>query len=128
MFTQHLSIGNMPAVLYGERAAQVCLYVHGKCGCKEEAESLAALLCPRGFQVLGVDLPEHGTPKGGKEKLVPWQVSRTAKSIVLCQRELAKHFPTRKQHRRIFFAVGIPSRAFPKMPVCLAYIGYARAD
>lgn len=74
MFTQHLSIGDMPAVLYGERAAQVCLYVHGKCGCKEEAESLAALLCPRGFQVLGVDLPEHGARKGGKEKLVPWQV------------------------------------------------------
>ena len=69
MFTQYLSIGDIPAVLYGEHAAQVCLYIHGKCGCKEEAESLAALLCPRGFQVLGIDLPEHGARKSGVARI-----------------------------------------------------------
>ncbi|MCI2046859.1 MAG: alpha/beta hydrolase [Faecalibacterium sp.] len=72
MTTTNFTINSIPAVLYGENADKVCLYIHGKCGYKEEAQSLAEILCPRGFQVLSIDLPEHGERKNGEAKLVPW--------------------------------------------------------
>ena len=57
---QLFEIEGIPSILYGSPCSQVYLYVHGKCGRKEEAEAFAALACPRGWQVLGVDLPGHG--------------------------------------------------------------------
>ena len=57
---QLFEIEGIPSVLYGLPCGQVYLYVHGKSGRKEEAEVFAALACPRGWQVLGVDLPGHG--------------------------------------------------------------------
>lgn len=74
MVSEYFDIRGIPAVLYGERADKVWLFVHGKCGNKEEAGSLAELLCPKGYQILGIDLPEHGARKGGAEKLLPWEV------------------------------------------------------
>ena len=52
----HFSIGAVPAVLYGAPAAKVWLFVHGQYGCKEEAAAFADIVCPRGAQVLAVDL------------------------------------------------------------------------
>jgi pimeloyl-ACP methyl ester carboxylesterase len=57
---KHEMIGATPAVLYGEASDSLFLFVHGQGGRKEEAAAFAALACPRGWQVLGVDLPEHG--------------------------------------------------------------------
>lgn len=74
MISKYFDIYGIPAVLYGECAEKVWLYVHGKCGNKEEAYSLAELLCPKGYQVLGIDLPEHGARKRGTERLLPWVV------------------------------------------------------
>ena len=59
-----LEAAGLKAALYGPPADRVWLYVHGKGGCKEEAEDFAALACPRGWQVLAADLPEHGTRRG----------------------------------------------------------------
>ncbi|MDE8692003.1 hypothetical protein P0G09_18155, partial [Faecalibacterium sp. DFI.5.82] len=39
---------------------------------KEEALPFAELACPAGYQVLAVDLPEHGERRGSSEKLLPW--------------------------------------------------------
>lgn len=72
MKTQKLEISGIPALLYGKESRKVYLYVHGKIGCKEEALSFAELACPAGYQVLAVDLPEHGERKGSSEKLLPW--------------------------------------------------------
>lgn len=72
MKTDYFKLNHIPAVLYGETADKVCLFVHGKCGNKEEAEKLAEIICPHGFQVLGIDLPEHGERKNKSSKLVPW--------------------------------------------------------
>lgn len=74
MVTEHFFIDEIPAVLYGERADRVWLYVHGKCGNKEEGKNLADIACPRGFQILAVDLPEHGERCGTAAKFVPWEV------------------------------------------------------
>lgn len=67
-------IDEIPAVLYGERSDRAWLYVHGKCGNKEEGKALADIACPRGFQVLAADLPEHGERCGTAAKFVPWEV------------------------------------------------------
>ena len=74
MKKQTMKIADIPAILYGSRSRRVYLYVHGKNGCKEEAECFANIACARGWQVLAIDLPEHGSRKNGPEKLVPWVV------------------------------------------------------
>lgn len=74
MKTQKIEIGSIPALLYGKESRKVYLYVHGKMGCKEEALPFAELACPAGYQVLAIDLPEHGERKNGPERLLPWVV------------------------------------------------------
>ncbi len=63
MKKQTMTIAGIPAVLYGSRSRRVYLYVHGKNGCKEEAERFAGTACAAGWQVLAIDLPEHGARK-----------------------------------------------------------------
>ena len=60
MKTQQFLIGQIPAVLYGEHAERLWLFLHGQMGYKEEAEVFAKIVCPKGAQVLGIDLPGHG--------------------------------------------------------------------
>ena len=55
-----LEVAGIPAVLYGKRSRKVYLYVHGKNGSAAEAARFARTACPAGWQVLAVDLPEHG--------------------------------------------------------------------
>lgn len=74
MKQQKLTIAGVPAILYGSWSRRVYLYIHGKNGCKEEAERFANTACACGWQVLAIDLPEHGSRKNGPEKLVPWVV------------------------------------------------------
>ncbi len=68
-----LSAGGAPALLYGEPSEQVWLFVHGRCGCKEEAAAFAETACRRGAQVLAADLPEHGARKD-EPGFDPWHV------------------------------------------------------
>ena len=74
MKKQTVTLAGVPAVLYGERSHKVYLYLHGKNGCKEEAERFAAAACEAGWQVLAIDLPEHGARKNSPEQLLPWVV------------------------------------------------------
>ena len=71
---QRIELGHIPAVLYdtGTKTTRACLFVHGKCGCKEEAAALAPVLAPYGIDVLAIDLPDHGERQGRGEALVPW--------------------------------------------------------
>lgn len=71
---QKIELGHIPAVLYdtGTKTTRACLFVHGKCGCKEEAAALAPVLAPYGIDVLAIDLPDHGERQGRGEALVPW--------------------------------------------------------
>ena len=74
MKKQNLTLAGVPAILYGKRSRKVYLYVHGKNGCKEEAERFANTACAAGWQVLAIDLPEHGARRGRPEQLLPWAV------------------------------------------------------
>lgn len=74
MKTKYFTLKNIPVLLYGEESSKVYLYIHGKMGSKEEALAFAELACPMGYQVLAMDLPEHGARKNGPEKLLPWVV------------------------------------------------------
>ena len=67
-------IHGIPAVLYGEESDRLYLFIHGKCGCKEEAGDFAETVSSRGWQVLGIDLPEHGSRKGETDAFDPWHL------------------------------------------------------
>ena len=74
--TLTLNHASVPAVLYGSPSPQVWLCLHGKGGRKEEAESFAQVVCPKGWQVLAIDLPGHGARSGGSPcwpfRTAPW--------------------------------------------------------
>ena len=65
-------IDRIPAVLYGAPSEQVWLFLHGQMGYKEEAEAFAQVVCPKGCQVLGIDLPGHGERKRLNQDCTPW--------------------------------------------------------
>ena len=81
MKQQSLQIAGIPALLCGEESSKVYLYIHGKMGCKEEALPFAELACPAGYQVLAIDLPEHGQRKGIAEKFLPWFALRDIRLV-----------------------------------------------
>lgn len=72
MKAELFQIGTIPAVLYGEPAKQGYIFLHGQMGQKEEAEAFAQVVCPKGFQVLSIDLPGHGARQNLREELLPW--------------------------------------------------------
>jgi len=86
-----LEVAGVPAVLYGKRSRKVYLYVHGKNGSAAEAARFARTACPAGWQVLAVDLPEHGTRKNSPEKLVPWVVTRELQTVYARMQPVWKH-------------------------------------
>lgn len=66
-------LNHIPVVLYGEPSNKVVLYVHDKYGCKENARSFYEVIKDAGWQVLAMDMPEHGERKGvTPEKMNPW--------------------------------------------------------
>ena len=87
-----LEVAGVPAVLYGKRSRKVYLYVYGKNGSAAEAARFARTACPAGWQVLAVDLPEHGTRKNSLEKLVPWVVTRELQPVYARMQPVWKQF------------------------------------
>ena len=57
-----LDIGSTPALLIGDNSEKVFLFVHGLYGRKEEALAFAEIAVPKGYQVLGIDLPVERKP------------------------------------------------------------------
>lgn len=55
MENRKFMIDKIPAVRYGESSDRCFLYIHGKMGFKEEAESFAEIACTKGWQVLSID-------------------------------------------------------------------------
>lgn len=82
MKTQPFEIHGIPALLYGEPSEKVYLFLHGKCGSKEEAAFFADIACPTGVQVLTIDLPEHGSRQKMKAACNPWTVVPELRSVL----------------------------------------------
>lgn len=72
MRQEHGSVAGVPAILWGEPAENVYLFVHGQGGSKEEAGAFSALVCGRGWQVLSIDLPGHGARAAEAAAFDPW--------------------------------------------------------
>ena len=60
--TGMFKIGSTPVLLIGEKSEKVFLFVHGLHGRKEEALAFAEVAVPKGYQVLGIDLPVERKP------------------------------------------------------------------
>lgn len=62
MFKDKFKIGNIPAVLWGEKSKKLFIAVHGNMSNKEDTviQILAKEAIRKGYQVLSFDLPEHG--------------------------------------------------------------------
>lgn len=69
-----LKIQGIPVIIYGKPSKRLFLFIHGKNGCKEEAEPFAAIACRKGYQVLSFDLPEHGERINETGAFNPWHV------------------------------------------------------
>lgn len=74
-------IGQIPALLCGDEADKVYLFVHGRHGCKEEGRAFAEAVGPLGWQVLAIDLPEHGERTGQRPALTPGTRCRSCKLL-----------------------------------------------
>lgn len=72
--TTQFMVHHIPVVLHGDSSEKLFLYIHGKMGCKEEAARFAEIVCPKGYQVLSIDLPGHGERTRETERFVPWEV------------------------------------------------------
>lgn len=66
--------GHTPYLCYGQTSDQVSLFLHGQSGHKEEGERFAQIANPKGWQVVAIDLPQHGQRQGGAEPFLPWVV------------------------------------------------------
>lgn len=68
------TIDGIPAIIFGVPSRKIYLYIHGQSGNKEEAQRIAEVICRYGYQVLSIDLPEHGERKSEINSFDPWHI------------------------------------------------------
>lgn len=83
-------IGNTPAALYGGQSERVFIYVHGLCGSRRDAEGFAQCAEKNGWQVLAIDLPEHGGRSDGAQ-LLPWVAVPELTAVIRYAKENWQH-------------------------------------
>jgi alpha-beta hydrolase superfamily lysophospholipase len=91
MKKEKLTIGKMPAILLGEASDKVYLYIHGMGGCKEEAEGFAKIAAGQAWQVLSIDLPEHGERAQEKGTFNPWSAMPEFRAVMEYAKARWKH-------------------------------------
>lgn len=120
MKTERFEIDTIPAVLYGKPAEQGYLFLHGQMGCKEEAEAFARVVCPKGYQVLSMDLPAHGERQNRGEELLPWTAVPDIQTALDWAKRRWKTVSLRANSIGAYFAMlafEAPSRALLVSPV-----------
>ena len=113
MNNETFHIGSIPAVLYGPAAERVFLFVHGQMGNKEEAGDFAEIVVPRGWQVLGIDLPGHGERTGEEDRFVPWEVVPELQTVMAWLRQRWRRVALRCNSIGAWFSM----LAFPEEPL-----------
>lgn len=82
MKTEEIVVDGLSVVLFGQSRESVIIYVHGQGGCAREAEQVANVAKLSGYQIIAMDLPEHGKCNDAA-KFVPWdavpEIARIAK-------------------------------------------------
>lgn len=120
MKTEHFSISEAPALLYGEPADRGYFFLHGQMGCKEEAEPFARIVCPKGYQVLSLDLPGHGERQGRGEELTPWAAAADIQEALRWTADRWQRYALRATSIGAYFAalaLDAPARALLLSPV-----------
>ncbi len=82
MKRETLKICGIPALTWGGPSQKLLLYVHGQGGNKEEAAVLCDIFCRSGWQILSIDLPEHGDRADEKNAFNPWCVIPELKAVM----------------------------------------------
>lgn len=72
MKKKYIQIDGIPSIVWGNPSDNLYIYIHGRCGYKEEAEAFADIAGRYGWQVLSIDLPEHGERKDERGTFDPW--------------------------------------------------------
>lgn len=80
MELRSFSIGPVPTILLGKKSDKVCFYVHGQGGNKSEAPVYTEAALSAGYQVLAVDLPEHGE-RTDPARFLPWTVQAEFEAV-----------------------------------------------
>lgn len=114
--TEAHRIGPMPAIVYGAAADRVFLFIHGQCGNKEEAARFAAVAIPRGWQVLSVDLPEHGERRDAS-RLLPWVVLPELQAVLHNARTRWPHIAVRANSIGAWFSLLAFAGAADQRPI-----------
>ena len=112
MKQEFFQIDAIPAVLYGEASDRVWLFIHGKCGCKEEGAAFAEIVCPKGAQVLAIDLPEHGARRD-EAGFDPWHIVPELRAVMRNAKARWPHVNLRANSIGAWFSL----IAFADMPV-----------
>lgn len=102
---EKLKLEGIPANLYGEPSDKLFLFIHGKNGNKEEAKPFAAIACPKGYQVLSFDLPEHGERGNETCTFDPSHAVPEFKSILTHARERWQHISIRANSIGAYFSM-----------------------
>lgn len=79
---REIKISHISAIIWGRDSGRLYLYIHGQGGNKEEANQIAETACKHGYQILSVDLPEHGSRKGGTSSFDPWHILPELKTVM----------------------------------------------
>lgn len=98
-------INNIPCILYGEPEKGVYLYVHGQHSCKEAAKSFADVVNKKGWQVLAIDLPEHGARKEEKNAFYAWNVVPELKCLLEYAKAHWEHIALRAHSIGAYFSM-----------------------
>ncbi len=67
-------INGIPSILWGDPSNKLFIYIHGQGGFKEEALAFADMADHYEWQVLSIDLPEHGERREEKNSFDPWHI------------------------------------------------------
>ncbi|MBY2479116.1 alpha/beta hydrolase [Clostridioides difficile] len=82
MEKKYFQIHGIPSILWGNPSSKLYIYIHGQSGRKEEAEAFANIAVHHKYQVLSIDLPEHGERKKENDTFDPWHVIPELSSIM----------------------------------------------
>ncbi len=80
---KEFNINTIPAIVWGNTSKKLYLYIHGKDGNKEEANHISEVVLKYNYQVLSIDLPEHGDRKGETNSFNPWHIVPELNSVML---------------------------------------------
>ena len=87
MYEKKLYIRNIPAILWGSPSEKIYIYIHGQGGNKEEAEFFSKIVGKFGWQVISIDLPEHGERINEKDMFNPWCIVPELKTLLAFTKE-----------------------------------------